>query len=610
MQSKTSLFNKFLYVKTLLRYWPLWVIVSIGGILTAALSVAGNYSYRYQGNYAAEVFGNEATGLFLWVIIIYAIVIAMCVWSYLYSKNSNHFYHSLPVTRGGLFVTHFLAGLTMMYIPFILAAVVQIAMLASGSSVVCKELFFAFAVAGAEGFMFFSFATMVAFITSNFVALPVLYGVFNFLAFTLKAITDTFREGMYPGVTTSSDAVVEFLSPAMWIAANIDYVSWTEYDERAGRYVVIEHHIENANYLWIVLFMGAVFIALAVTAYKTKRNEEVGKTVSIKWLRPVLLVIFVYGSALTGAIVAYTLGSGFTGRNYYSIPVMIGLTIIFAIVALYTGLMILSGTTRIFNKRTIMAGAFTITFFVLMNLSCGYDWFHSARNIPDLSEVKSVHLSVSTFDGEFDTTDSKELVAEVINISNTLVKESEYIRNHSGATNNDGYYYGGYNLVVKYMLKDGKSVNKYYTLPIDETRVETEGTYEYVISKFMNREDITLLRNKLVDDYIVYDITIFNNGINMTYPVPEDYYDEIIDATKKDVIENNALKYTWFEYTKNDREAVLMEMSFHIAEDSAYVHKGWEWNEFEVTSDMTNLVNVLEKYNLLNPEGDLSSVIY
>ena len=44
--------------------------------------------------------------------LVYAVLCAMAVWSYLYNARSVGLMHTLPIRREGLFLTNFLSGLS------------------------------------------------------------------------------------------------------------------------------------------------------------------------------------------------------------------------------------------------------------------------------------------------------------------------------------------------------------------------------------------------------------------------------------------------------------------------------------------------------------------
>ena len=60
------------------------------------------------------------------ISIVYAILCAMAVWSYLYNARSVGMMHTLPIRREGLFVTNVLSGLTMMAIPYAVTGVLTV----------------------------------------------------------------------------------------------------------------------------------------------------------------------------------------------------------------------------------------------------------------------------------------------------------------------------------------------------------------------------------------------------------------------------------------------------------------------------------------------------
>ena len=120
MRSKTSCFNSTLFRKNLSRYWPLWGLASFGGAMfpLAMLLELLHNGFRFwspletrQAYYTVLSYGVPV------ISIVYAILCAMAVWSYLYNARSVGMMHTLPVRREGLFVTNVLSGLTMMATP-------------------------------------------------------------------------------------------------------------------------------------------------------------------------------------------------------------------------------------------------------------------------------------------------------------------------------------------------------------------------------------------------------------------------------------------------------------------------------------------------------------
>ena len=129
MRSKTSCFNGTLFRKNLSRYWPLWGLASFGGAMfpLAMLLELLHNGFRFwspletrQAYYTVLSYGVPV------ISIVYAILCAMAVWSYLYNARSVGMMHTLPIRREGLFVTNVLSGLTMMAIPYTVTGVLTV----------------------------------------------------------------------------------------------------------------------------------------------------------------------------------------------------------------------------------------------------------------------------------------------------------------------------------------------------------------------------------------------------------------------------------------------------------------------------------------------------
>ena len=92
MQSKTLYFNKTLFRKNLMRFWPLWGGASLAGSL-APLAMIMGILHNYKN--LSEIAVPEMTCMFYEVLakgvpilsLIYAVLCALAVWHYLYSAQ-------------------------------------------------------------------------------------------------------------------------------------------------------------------------------------------------------------------------------------------------------------------------------------------------------------------------------------------------------------------------------------------------------------------------------------------------------------------------------------------------------------------------------------------
>ena len=119
MQSKTSFFNRTLFRKNLTRFWPLWGMASFAGslfplaLLLQLMRRENFYMWNSPLDFTEMYYNVAAYGVPV-ISLLYAVLCAMMVWSYLYNSRSVGMMHTLPIRREGLFFTNFLSGMAMM----------------------------------------------------------------------------------------------------------------------------------------------------------------------------------------------------------------------------------------------------------------------------------------------------------------------------------------------------------------------------------------------------------------------------------------------------------------------------------------------------------------
>lgn len=603
MKLKTSFFNKYLYLKTLLRFWPLWVLVSIGGCVLSAVSVLGEIDMsKRDAEFTKYIFYNDAANIFPWVTLFYAIVVAMCVWGYLYHRSSNYHFHSMPVSRTSLFVSNFIAGYTICLIPFVFAAAMQVFILVTTSTFHFASFLFAVATALVESLFFFSMATLVAFITSNSVALPILYFVFNVLSIVIENETWSLVSNFYPGYGDNPDAL-NFLSPIAWINENIDFVYERNYNFNSLGYTYVRCEINGGSGLWILLAGAVILTACAYVLYRSKRNEDVGMAVSVRWLRPVLLVVFSYTAAVVGSIFIWYLANNFYTYTYYSVGTMAALAVLCGGIAFMVGLMILKRTTRIFTGKNVISFAVFAVAIVFMYASIGNDWFCLARSIPAKSDVDTVTVWLDGYSYEIGS-DNMSLLTKAMDANTELARESEYIKSFDFRDLAVDESFTSEYVSFRYKLKNGKTVAKNYKPVFTKERVYQAGTYENKLYELSGDKFFTLERTRLnrmdkiievyLTDYTTYDsVTLTGNELKA-----------FLEAVYDDVVDNGALRPNWF----GDIEQYGFSVDMRIAGDDTdpvnyYGYAQEDWYYFILEETMTNTVNYLKEHNMISKEA-------
>ena len=225
MQSKTSFFNMTLFRKNLTRFWPLWGGASfLGSLFPLALLLQlmrGRVDLIEPLSVTEMYYSVLCYGVPI-LSLLYAILCAMLVWSYLYNSRSVGLMHTLPITRRGVFVTNFLSGMAMMLIPY--AIVGTLCVLISLAYGVLEPVGLLVTVLGVLGEIFFYFAsaTLVAFMVGNVFALPAVYFLLHFLAPLLDWLLCLFAGNFIFGLDRYYSGVVEFLSPTVYLVERVN----------------------------------------------------------------------------------------------------------------------------------------------------------------------------------------------------------------------------------------------------------------------------------------------------------------------------------------------------------------------------------------------------
>ena len=122
MRSKTSCFNKTLFLKNLTRFWPLWGGASFIGALfsLALLSQLLRYGKDTIASEPLEMtlgYYSILSDLVPIICLLYGLLCALAVWGYLHNARSVNLMHILPIRREGLFLTNWLSGFAFFLAP-------------------------------------------------------------------------------------------------------------------------------------------------------------------------------------------------------------------------------------------------------------------------------------------------------------------------------------------------------------------------------------------------------------------------------------------------------------------------------------------------------------
>ena len=308
MRSRTSYFNRTIFIKTMARFWPLWVAYFAVWFLIIPLSVGANLRFDADNSYAwlnMRLYVFQA-GTLAGVVIgmITAAFAAMAVWSFLYSARSMSGMASLPVSREGVFFSVTLAGIVPVLAANVLIVLCALVVELTNGQTDAAALFQWLAVVSLIYVSFYGFAVFCAQLTGNILILPAVYAVLNLTVYVVwemvNALCSIFIYGMDGNIRLGNPAKV--LSPPvkLW-QGGVDAIERIEDLSNAedGFIRTVGYELHGWGMYLGYAVAGLAFAALALWLYKKRRMETAGDTVAVEVLKPV----FKYCMALGGALV-------------------------------------------------------------------------------------------------------------------------------------------------------------------------------------------------------------------------------------------------------------------------------------------------------------------
>lgn len=501
MRSKTSFFNRTLYQKNLSRFWPLWALPSFVGALvpmTMLMQMFRMHDFHTEPMRMMGAYYSALHGAVPVLSLLYAVLCAAAVWSYLYNSRSVGMMHRLPIRREGLFVTGFLSGMTMMLIPYAITGALTIAVTVAMGGVPVKAMLLTVLGVLLESFFYFSSATFVVFLTGNVFAMPVLYFLLHFLEPVLDMLLGVLISGFYYGVEGGYSGLLEFLCPTVYLIdkTNVQYI----YDEVLDPVSQSVYHdltaVEFQNF-WVIgayALAGVVLLALAYLFYRRRSSERAGEVAAVGWMRPVFRYSGALLAGLGGGLLLYTLVWRPFQASYDELEI-IPLTICMIVMGLmgyYAVSMLLEKSLRVF--RGSLPGVAVVT--VALCLICAafqFDIFGVERYVPKADQIQSVHISADASDINLESGRNDALIEKTLEMHQALVDDIAYVEQgvdaiHYNYDNRTVFMY------LRYELKDGRSVRRGYEMRLTRERMAQEGTYDYLLDQLVNDPETLKVR--------------------------------------------------------------------------------------------------------------------
>ena len=608
MQSRTSFFNITLFRKNLTRFWPLWGMASFAGALfpLALLLQLMRSEHFYMWNDPlsfTEMYYNVAAYAVPVISLMYAVLCAMMVWSYLYNSRSVGLAHTLPIRREGLFFTNFLSGMAMMLIPYVVIGALCVLVSAVGGCFDLKGLIVTILTVLGLSFFYFASATLVAFITGNVFALPAVYFLLHFLAVLLDWLVSTFAQGFLFGLSGGYTGVVEWLSPTVYLENQVRVNSTYEtITTQTSRLTAVS--LENFWLIGVYALVGVVLLVLAWLLYRRRRSESAGDVVAVGWMKPVFRFGTAALAALLGGIALYELfWRNFQGGQYYDVLPMVVCMLVAGAIGYYAASMLLAKSLKVFRgswKGMALVAAGCVALCCVLH----FDLLGVEDRVPEVSQVKKVHLYTADNNYTFYPEEDAELLEQVRTVHQAIVADKDFILNGNErrlwALDTGDIEYVSFD--VTYELTNGLEVERNYGLTVTRDRMAQEGTYDNLLDSLVNSEAMKAKRLHVGDSrYEVSSGYLYLEAVGEHYDLNSREAAAILEAVGKDARTGAWGTYNWFENDRRDCYAMSLELSFTYTGEEEDLRR--DWIEIYVRPGMDHTIACLKDLGLVTDEA-------
>lgn len=598
MKSKTLSYKRTLIISLWKRFWPLfgayftiWLLLlplSLGNILALNLRNLDHNSASDMFANVGQTILNGGVSAGTVMSIIFCVLVAMAAFSYLYNARSVSMMGSLPIKREGIFLSQFIAGLSMM---MMINVVIFLISLAVGESYGAKTGFDAaylwqwLGIVCLENVFFFGFAALCASFTGNIIVLPLVYFVLNFTVWGVKEMISSVMGYFTYGYSGTAYSFADWFSPAIKILeAGYD---GTKTMQSSGTIVVTAYSYSHWGMLAIYAAVGIVFALLAMYFIKNRRMESAGDVVALLTLKPIFKYCMAGGCALVMGLLLFST-SGLPGQSARSFVLMVLFMLIGAFIGYFASEMMMQKTLRVFGAKWLGFGLSCAVIAVLMFcLRC--DVFGYEKYIPDAGEVESIYLGGGTVDST---------VAEPLNIQSVIDLHKSLI-DHKQAYASLESSDGSYSISINYSMKDGSLVQRRYEVTDKRNPNDIEKMQEIANSK-----EAILSRKKL--DYPVNLSTILNGQIDYFDRTTKEYKtiqvpsDQMYDLYKNCIvpdINDLTLGRVWYITDDIYRNRVLdCTIQFNIQQEAPKQYEGQKTQYYGQTFSTTLTIDAKRTY--------------
>lgn len=504
MRSKTSYFNPTLFRKNLTRFWPIWAVYTV--IWTMLLPVPifidhmenvrrgifyRDYLQRIADNFILTYTSDSGVILAL----IFGLLSAIAVFSYLYNSRSAGLMHTLPIRREGLFLTNWLSGYCFMLLPHLVVALLTILTEAAAGVLNLWNVFMWLLIQSGTCFFFYAFAVFCAMFTGHILALPAFYLILNFLVMGITNLFDAlismFTFGYVGGGVFLSDLAMWF-TPASKLMNGLRFRT------------VVENGVEvelftGFQYVLAYVLAAVVLLGWALLLYRRRHIETAGDVIAVWWAKPLFKYGFAFCAALCGGMLLFYVFSSLFDSVVLPLTAMM---VLCGILGCFVAEMLIQKSFKVFRRGWKACGIFSLIVILMMS-GLSRDLFGVETWVPDQNTVASVTFYLNNSFPPYDSaayraTDisDPDTVSRLISLHRSIVENREDLQNGYPGTSGTQEWSS---LRIFYTLKNGSQSSRYYNIPIRPDMASTPGTLEESLLNMVNDTQL------LLQSYFPYD---------------------------------------------------------------------------------------------------------
>ena len=664
MRSKTSFFNRTIFMKNILRFWPMWILYL--AVLFFSLPVSLYLRTNPQRLHAANLaeaqlrevvtcvnWGTTANFVYIFVM---AIVLVLLIFSYLYSARSCNMMHALPVSRKELFVTGYLNALLFLVVPQVLMFLISLIVCILNRVTCVEYLLYWLIFSVIASFLFVSGAVFAAMLSGNVIAALIYYVAGNLIYVAARALIGGVISAVCYGMgdfffsmTHGNGVGGSVLSPIVYLVGHVGVALQNGADG-----IALASSITGMKVMLLYLIPAALLLIFAAVLYQKRQLECAGDIVAYRWMNPVFrwVVAFFAGVGL-GLFIS---GVFLESSRYFTLCLVI-FSAVLTLLFFFLGEMILKKRFRIFAKRIWIEGLVCAAVMLFLTGALEGDLFRAERRIPKTDQVQSVLLEAPGFDVVL--TDADKIQALEAAHQSIIDHKAEYEDLYYAEANGyeDAAAYADNVMAsyqITYYLKNGGSIERRYSVPVGGANLEDpdssvsllgvllgdpEAFLEYKICK--NYEDVQYLGASVDfpildlgnDGYYSDSVSLNGEQATMLYQaVLQDvregnypYYEESNSylSTEKDAAEEGEQYYNSISFSGQvsgeavsiyddlpDRAATANSVNSALTEEQSVGDETMYtdvYPTFSIYKSCTHTIQALTDLGVIGDESDLTT---